>query len=43
MTGAIAGAYYGEEKISSNLLQHCEASEEFRILGDKLLELSITQ
>ncbi|XP_071871330.1 ADP-ribosylhydrolase ARH3 [Bombus fervidus] len=43
MTGAIAGAYYGEEKISSNLLQHCEASEEFRILGDKLLELSIAQ
>ncbi|XP_006623712.1 ADP-ribose glycohydrolase ARH3-like [Apis dorsata] len=41
MTGAIAGAFYGEEKISNNLLQHCEASEEFKILGDKLFEVSV--
>ena len=39
MTGAIAGAFYGEEKINDNLLRHCEASEEFRILGDRLFEL----
>lgn len=43
MTGAIAGAFYGEEKISNNLLQHCEASEEFKVLGDKLFEISIAQ
>ncbi|CAL7938948.1 unnamed protein product [Xylocopa violacea] len=43
MTGAIAGAFYGEEKISCNLLQHCEASEEFRILGDKLFELAVPE
>lgn len=43
MTGAIAGAFYGEEKISNNLLQHCEASEEFKVLGDKLFEVSIAQ
>ncbi|KOX68946.1 Poly(ADP-ribose) glycohydrolase ARH3 [Melipona quadrifasciata] len=43
MTGAIAGAFYGEEKINSNLLQHCEASEEFRILGDRLFELSVAR
>ena len=43
MTGAIAGAFYGEEKINSNLLQHLEASEEFRILGDRLFELSVAR
>lgn len=43
MTGTIAGAFYGEEKISNNLLQHCEASEEFKVLGDKLFEISIAQ
>lgn len=43
MTGAIAGAFYGEEKISSNLLQHCEASEEFRLLGDQLFELVVAK
>lgn len=43
MTGAIAGAFYGEEKINNNLLQHCEASEEFKVLGDKLFEVSIAQ
>ncbi|KZC15068.1 PREDICTED: poly(ADP-ribose) glycohydrolase ARH3-like [Dufourea novaeangliae] len=36
MTGAIAGAFYGEEKINPNLLQHCEASDEFRNLADQL-------
>ncbi|KOC65340.1 Poly(ADP-ribose) glycohydrolase ARH3 [Habropoda laboriosa] len=43
MTGAIAGAYYGEEKINSNILQHCESSTEFRVLGDKLFEMTVTQ
>ncbi|CAK9811685.1 ADP-ribosylhydrolase ARH3 [Anthophora plagiata] len=43
MTGAIAGAYYGEEKINSNMLQHCESSEEFRVLGDKLFEIAVKQ
>ncbi|XP_031832245.1 ADP-ribosylhydrolase ARH3 isoform X2 [Nomia melanderi] len=43
MTGAIAGAFYGEEKINSNLLQHCEASEEFRNLSDLLFNVTIGQ
>ncbi|XP_034188011.1 ADP-ribosylhydrolase ARH3 isoform X2 [Osmia lignaria lignaria] len=43
MTGAIAGAFYGEEKISSNLLQHCEASKEFRILADQLFDIAVQQ
>lgn len=38
MTGAIAGAYYGEEKINSNLLQHCEASEKFATLANQLFD-----
>lgn len=41
MTGAIAGAFYGDEKISSNLLQHCEASEEFRNLADQLFDIAV--
>ncbi|XP_012140976.1 ADP-ribosylhydrolase ARH3 isoform X2 [Megachile rotundata] len=41
MTGAIAGAFYGEEKLSSNLLQHCEASEEFRNLADQLFDVAV--
>lgn len=43
MTGAIAGAFYGEEKISLNLLQHCEASDEFRTLADQLFDIVIAQ
>ena len=43
MTGAIAGAFYGEEKISSNLLQHCEASKEFRTLADQLFDIAVQQ
>ncbi|XP_053985838.1 ADP-ribosylhydrolase ARH3-like isoform X1 [Hylaeus volcanicus] len=38
MTGAIAGAFYGENNINSNLLQHCEASDEFRTLADQLFD-----
>ncbi|XP_014215558.1 poly(ADP-ribose) glycohydrolase ARH3 isoform X2 [Copidosoma floridanum] len=38
MTGAIAGAFYGDEKLSPNVLQHCEGSEEFKQLADKLLD-----
>ncbi|XP_076249870.1 ADP-ribosylhydrolase ARH3 [Calliopsis andreniformis] len=43
MTGAIAGAFYGEEKISLYLLQHCEASEEFKTLADQLFEAAIVK
>ncbi|XP_076624159.1 ADP-ribosylhydrolase ARH3 isoform X1 [Colletes latitarsis] len=43
MTGAIAGAFYGEEKISSNVLKHCEASDEFRTLADQLFDTVISQ
>ncbi|OAD52966.1 Poly(ADP-ribose) glycohydrolase ARH3 [Eufriesea mexicana] len=39
ITGAVAGAFYGEGKI----LQYCKNSEEFRILEDKLFELSVSQ
>ncbi|XP_032685302.1 ADP-ribose glycohydrolase ARH3-like isoform X2 [Odontomachus brunneus] len=42
MTGAIAGAFYGEQKLSPLLLQHCEASEQFRELADQLLDV-VTQ
>ncbi|XP_011136475.1 poly(ADP-ribose) glycohydrolase ARH3 isoform X1 [Harpegnathos saltator] len=40
MTGAIAGAFYGEEKFSPLLLEHCEVSEQFRELADKLLDVA---
>ncbi|XP_014484436.1 PREDICTED: poly(ADP-ribose) glycohydrolase ARH3-like isoform X2 [Dinoponera quadriceps] len=42
MTGAIAGAFYGEEKFSPLLLKHCESSIQFRELADKLLNV-VTQ
>ncbi|KAG7202304.1 hypothetical protein KM043_018636 [Ampulex compressa] len=42
MTGALAGAYYGEEKISPNLLQHCEDSENFKHLADQLCDIATT-
>ncbi|XP_058806431.1 ADP-ribosylhydrolase ARH3-like [Phymastichus coffea] len=42
MTGAIAGAYYGDEKIHPNILHHCEASTEFSQLGDNLFEVATT-
>lgn len=40
MTGALAGAFYGEEKFSSNLLEHCERSSDFRALADKLFDIA---
>ena len=43
MTGAIAGAFYGEEKINLNLLQHCEASEEFATLANQLFDAVAVQ
>ncbi|XP_078035897.1 ADP-ribosylhydrolase ARH3 isoform X2 [Augochlora pura] len=41
MTGAIAGAFYGEKEINSNLLQHCEDSEEFKNLADQLFDITM--
>ncbi|XP_066590261.1 ADP-ribosylhydrolase ARH3-like [Prorops nasuta] len=38
MAGAIAGAYYGEENINSNLSKHLEESDTFRNLGDLLFD-----
>ncbi|XP_043284797.1 ADP-ribose glycohydrolase ARH3-like [Venturia canescens] len=40
MTGALAGAFYGDAKLNSALLQHLEASTEFQSLADKLYEIS---
>lgn len=39
MTGALAGAFYGEDKFSNNLLEHCEASKKFAYLGEKLYNI----
>ncbi|XP_001607700.1 ADP-ribose glycohydrolase ARH3-like isoform X1 [Nasonia vitripennis] len=40
MTGAIAGAFYGEEVISPNILQHLEASTDFKDLADDLFQVA---
>ncbi|KAK0090315.1 hypothetical protein PV325_001546 [Microctonus aethiopoides] len=42
MAGAIAGAYYGEDNINAQLLNHCEASAEFKELANKLFDLVTT-
>ncbi|XP_012255881.2 ADP-ribosylhydrolase ARH3 [Athalia rosae] len=42
MAGAVAGAFYGEELIKPEVLQHCENSTEFKNLADKLFDLSST-
>ncbi|XP_015127905.1 ADP-ribose glycohydrolase ARH3 isoform X2 [Diachasma alloeum] len=39
MAGAIAGAYYGDERINSNMLKHCECSQDFAKLGDQLFDI----
>lgn len=39
MTGALAGAFYGEDKFSNNLLEHCEGSKKFAYLGEKLYNI----
>ena len=39
MTGAIAGAFYGEKMFSPNLLKHCEKVNEFGKLGDDLADI----
>lgn len=39
MAGALAGAFYGENNLNSNLLKHCEASKEFGYLGDRLFDV----
>lgn len=38
MACAIAGAYYGEEAISQNLLKHCEGVEMIKELADQLFK-----
>lgn len=38
MSGAIAGAFYGESIISENLRRHCESNDEFTELADQLFE-----
>ncbi|KAI4472759.1 hypothetical protein M0802_016519 [Mischocyttarus mexicanus] len=43
MTGALAGAFYGEGNFNSNLMEHCEASKEFAHLGEKLFDTSLNQ
>ncbi|XP_015187423.1 PREDICTED: poly(ADP-ribose) glycohydrolase ARH3-like isoform X2 [Polistes dominula] len=43
MTGALAGAFYGEDYFNSNLMEHCEASKEFAHLGEKLLDATLNQ
>ncbi|XP_043493896.1 ADP-ribose glycohydrolase ARH3-like isoform X3 [Polistes fuscatus] len=43
MTGALAGAFYGEDNFNSNLMEHCEASKEFAHLGEKLLDAALKQ
>ncbi|XP_076294584.1 ADP-ribosylhydrolase ARH3 [Lasioglossum baleicum] len=43
MTGAIAGAFYGEEEINSNLLRHCEDAEKFRKLADELFDVATAE
>ncbi|KAL6267129.1 hypothetical protein P5V15_000208 [Pogonomyrmex californicus] len=43
MAGAIAGAFYGYEKFSIQLLSHCEEWELFREIGDKMLDLAMSQ
>ncbi|KAL7290293.1 hypothetical protein TKK_0015993 [Trichogramma kaykai] len=40
MTGAIAGALYGIDKIPPNIIHHCEASDEFCQLADNLLDIA---
>ncbi|XP_034944045.1 ADP-ribose glycohydrolase ARH3-like [Chelonus insularis] len=42
MTGAIAGAFYGDEKISKSLLAHCESSMEFCDIADRLFDVTVT-
>lgn len=41
MTGSITGAYYGEEILNSSLIKHCEGSEDFKNIADKLYKLSV--
>ncbi|XP_063978442.1 ADP-ribosylhydrolase ARH3-like isoform X2 [Diachasmimorpha longicaudata] len=39
MAGAMAGAYYGDGRINSNMLTHCECSENFTKLADHLFDI----
>lgn len=41
MAGSLAGAFYGAELLNSSLLQHCEGSEDFKQLADKLFEIAV--
>lgn len=41
MTGSLAGAYHGNELFSESLLKHCEGSDYFKLLADRLFEIAI--
>ncbi|KAF7995786.1 hypothetical protein HCN44_006893 [Aphidius gifuensis] len=43
MAGAIAGAFYGDDKMSQELLRHCEASAEFDKLAVDLFDITIKE
>lgn len=38
MAGAIAGAYYGLDRINKNLQQHCEFVNESIAFADKIID-----
>lgn len=40
MTGALAGAYYGESFIPENILKHCEGFDEIKLLSEQLYDAS---
>jgi ADP-ribosylglycohydrolase len=40
MTGAIAGAFYGDCNIPPNILYHCEASTNFGQIADNLFQIA---
>lgn len=40
MTGALAGAFYGDSIIAENLLKHCEGHEDMEVTAQKLFEAS---
>lgn len=43
MTGSLSGAYHGTDILNSSLLKHCEESDHFEELADKLFELAINK
>lgn len=43
MTGAIAGACYGDRSFSENILHHCESSKQFSYLGEELYKINVAK